>query len=155
MLCRLHKLTKERFVEIAESQMRLAFGEIDIEKGAQKTRDHLSLVYAIQTRHPLAVSRFQQKPVMLTPKAQEMLTKARKAILDEIQEESIHFSARLEDRAIRFACAASLLGYFQSDLDYIPISEEALKYALQLYVEEASVRSREEFEPDLILAKLL
>jgi hypothetical protein len=155
MLCRLHRLTKERFIEIAESQMRLAFGEIDIEKGAQKTRDHLSLIYAIQTRHPLAAGRFQQKPVMLTPKMQEMLTKARKAILDEIQEESVRFSARLEDRAIRFACAASLLGYFQSDKDYIPINEEALKYALQLYVEEASMRSQEEFEPDLVLAKLL
>ena len=155
MLCRLHRLTKERFVEIAESQMRLAFGEIDIEKGAQKTRDHLSLVYAIQTRHPLAAGRFQQKPIMLTPKMQKMLTKARKAILDEIQEESVHFSARLEDRAIRFACAASLLGYFQSDSDYIPISEEALRYALQLYVEEASVRSQEEFEPDLVLTKLV
>jgi len=155
MLCRLHRLTKQRFVEIAESQMRLAFGEIDIEAGAQKTRDHLSLVYAIQTKHHLAASRFKQKAVMLTPKAQEMLTKARKAILDEIEEESVRFSARLEDRAIRFACAASMLSYFQSDLDYIPISEEALKYAVQLYVEEASVRSQEEFQPESVLTKLL
>jgi hypothetical protein len=135
--------------------MRLAFGEIDIEKGARQTRDHLALVYAIQTKHPLATGKFSQKPVMLTPKAQEMLTKARKAILDEIQQESIHFSARLEDRAIRFACAASLLSYFQSDFDYIPISEEALKYAIQLYVEEAAVRSQEEFTPELVLTKLL
>ena len=91
---------------------------------------------------------------MLTPKAQEMLMKTRKAILEEIPRESVRFSARLEDRAIRFACAASLLSYFQSDLDYIPISEEALKYAIQLYVEEASVRSREEFAPELVLGKL-
>jgi hypothetical protein len=155
MLCRLHRLTKERFVEIAESQMRLAFGEIDIGKGAQQTRDHLTLVYAIQTKHPLAASKFRQKPIMLTPKAQEMLTKARKAILDEIEQESVHFSARLEDRAIRFACAASLLSYFQSDFDYIPVSEEALEYAIRLYVEEASVRSQEEFQPELVLTKLL
>lgn len=154
MLCRLHRLTKQRFVEIAESQMRLAFGEIDIEKGAQQTRDHLSLVYAIQTKHPLAMGKFLQKPIMLTPRAHDVLTKARKAILDEIEQGSLRFSARLEDRAIRFACAASMLSYFQSELDYIPISEEALKYAIQLYVEEASVRSREEFAPELVLAKL-
>lgn len=155
MLCRLHKLTKQRFVEIAESQMRLAFGEVDIEKGAQRVRDHLSLVYAIQTNHPLVAGRFKQKPVMLTPKAQEMFTRARRAILDEIQRESVRFSARLEDRAMRFACAASMLSYFQSDLDYIPVSEEALRYAVQLYVEEASVRSQEEFQPEVVLTKLI
>jgi hypothetical protein len=154
MLCRLHRLTKQRFIEIAESQMRLAFGEIDIEKGAQQIRDHLSLVYAAEIQHPLVRDKFQLKPVMLTPKAQEMFIKARKAILEEIPHEVVRFSARLEDRAIRFACAASLLDYFQSKFDYIPVSEEALKYAIQLYVEEASVRSREEFVPEPVLAKL-
>lgn len=154
MLCRLHRLTKQRFVEIAESQMRLAFGEIDIEKGAQQIRDHLSLVYAAQTRHPLVQGRFPSKPVMLTHKAKEMLMKARKGILEEIPREVVSFSARLEDRAIRFACAASLLSYFQSNQDYIPISKEALNYAVQLYVEEASVRSRQEFVPEAVLAKL-
>ena len=154
MLCRLHRLTKQRFIEIAESQMRLAFGEIDIEEGAQQIRDHLSLVYAAETGHPLVQSRFPSKPVMLTPMAQEMLMKVRKAILEEIPRQVVRFSARLEDRAIRFACAASLLSYFQSNLDYIPVNEEALKYAIQLYVEEASVRSREEFVPESVLGKL-
>ncbi len=155
MLCRLHRLTKERFVEIAESQMRLAFGEIDIEKGAHRIRDHLSLVYAAETKHPLLRKRFPSKPVLLTPNVQEMLMKARKAILEEIPQEVVRFSARLEDRAIRFACAASLLSYFQSSLDYIPVGKDALKYAIQLYVEEASVRSREEFIPEAVLGKLV
>lgn len=154
MLCRLHRLTKQRFIEIAESQMRLAFGEIDVEKDAQKIRDHLTLVYAIETQHPLVCNRFSPKPVMLTSKAQEMLMKARRAILEEIQGETVGFSARLEDHAIRFACAASLLSYFQSSLDYIPVNEEALEYAIQLYVEEASVRSEEEFMPDSVLRKI-
>ncbi len=154
MLCRLHRLTKQRFVEIAESQMRLAFGEVSIDKEAQHVRDHVALVYAIETGHPLAVGKFGQKPVMLTSKAQETFARARKAILEEIPEDSVRFSARLEDRAIRFACAASLLSYFQSDSGFIPISDEALKYAIQLYVEEASVRSRDAFAPELVLAKL-
>jgi hypothetical protein len=154
MLCRLHRLTKQRFVEIAESQIRLAFGEIDIEEGAQRMRDHLTLVYAAETSHPLVRGRFPLKPVLLTPKAQEMLMKTRKAILEEIPREVVRFSARLEDRALRFACAASLLGYFQSSLDYVPVSEDALRYAIQLYVEEASVRSREEFLPESVLSKI-
>lgn len=91
---------------------------------------------------------------MLTNKALEMLTEARKAILSEIPRENVGFSARLEKRALSLACAASLLNYFQSDHDYITVSEEALKTAIQLYVEEASVRSRGEFTPESVLEKL-
>ncbi len=154
MLCRLHRLTKQRFIEIAESQMRLAYGEIDVEKDAHRIRDHLALVYAIETQHPLVRHRFSSKPVMLTSKAQEMLMKARRAILEEIPGETVGFSARLEDHAIRFACAASLLSYFQSTLEYIPVNNDALEFAIQLYVEEASVRSEEEFKPDSVLRRI-
>ena len=154
MLCRLHRLTKQRFIEIAQSQMRLAFGEIDIEKGARKIRDHLTLLYAIETQHPLVRDRLPLKPVLITPKAYEVIEKARNAILERIPRESVTFSARLEDRAMRFACSASLLNYFQTNLNYIPVSDEALKCAVQLYVEEASVRSREEFMPQEVLNKL-
>ena len=155
MLCRLHRLTKQRYLEIAQSQMRLMFGKIDIEKGAQQIRDHLTLVYGIETRHPLVKERFQHKPVMLNPKAQKMIEKAREVILEHIPHEVVRFSARLEDHAIRFACAASLLNYFRSNMDFVPVSEEALRYAIQLFVEEASVRSREEFDSQEVLKKLL
>jgi hypothetical protein len=154
MLCCLHRLTKERFVEIAKSQMRLALGEIDTEKGARKVRDHLTLVYAIETRHPLVKARFPYKPAMITPQAYDLIKKARELILEHIPHEVLSFSARLEKRAMRFACAASLLNYFHSNLDYVPVSMDALKYATQLYVEEASVRSREEFKPEEVLEKL-
>lgn len=155
MLCRLHRLTKQRFVEIAQSQMRLAFGEIDIEKGAKQIRDYVALVYAIETQHPLVVSRFTPKPVLITPQAYEMVEKARNAILEQIPREFVSFSARLEDRAMRFACAASLLNYFRSTSEYVPVSEDALKYAVQMYIEEASVRSRQEFKPEEVFARIL
>ncbi|MCS7095990.1 MAG: hypothetical protein RMK50_02845 [Nitrososphaerota archaeon] len=154
MLCRLHRLTKKRFVEIAQSQRRLAFGEIDTEKGARKIRDHVTLVYAIETGHPLVRDRFPIKPILITPKVYEAIERARNAILECIPRESVAFSARLEDRAIRFACTASTLNYFGSSVDYIPVSDEALKYAVQLYVEEASVRSRQEFTPEEVLDRI-
>jgi len=154
MVCRLHRLTKQRYVDIAQSQMRLALGEIDIERGAQDIRDHVALVYAIETGHPLVRGQFPYKPVMITPQTYDMIKEARESIMKQIPREVVRFSARLEDRAIRFACAASLLNYFHSNLDYIPMSEDALKYAVQLYVEEASVRSREEFKPEEVLEKL-
>ncbi|MCS7119852.1 MAG: hypothetical protein NZ952_01395 [Candidatus Bathyarchaeota archaeon] len=154
MLCRLHRLTKERFIEITRSQMKLALGAIDIEKGSKKIRDHLTLVYGIQTGHFLVKGKFQPKPIMVTPKVFDVVSKAREAILGEIQEEIVKFSARLEDKILRFACAASLMDYFRSDLDFIPVSEEALKFAIQLYVEEASVRSKEAFDPKEVLKKI-
>jgi len=154
LLCRLHRLTKERFIEIAQSQMRLVFGEIDIEKEAQDVRDHVALVYAIETRHSLVKDRLPYKPVVITPQAYEMIEKARDAILERIPEKVVRFSARLEDRAVRFACAASLMDYFNSDIDYIPVNKDALRYALQFYVEEASVRSQEQFCPEEVLHRL-
>jgi len=91
---------------------------------------------------------------MITPQAYDMIKKARELILEHIPREVVSFSARLEKRAVQFACAASLLNYFHSNLDYVPVSKDALKYATQLYVEEASVRSREEFKPQKVLEKL-
>jgi hypothetical protein len=154
MMCRLHRMTKQRFIEIAESQMRLALGEIDVDQDALNIRDHVTLVYAIETKHPLVKDRFPYKPVMITPQTFELITKTRNAILEKIPRDTTAFSARLEDRVIRFACSASLLNYFDTDLDYIPVSMDAIKFAVQLYVEEASIRSHEVFKPEEILEKL-
>lgn len=154
MLCRLHRLTKERFLEIAESQMKLALGKIDIEREAQLIRDHLTLVYAIETRHPLLADRFPYKPVMITPQTYDWIARARRAILEEIKSDTLTFSARLEDKVLSFACSASLMEYFSSNKDFIPVSQDALKYAIQLYVEEASIRSQERFSPEVVLRKI-
>jgi len=154
MLCRLHRLTKERFIEITKSQMKLALGAIDVEKDAKKIRDHLTLVYAIETGHPLVAKRFRFKPVMITPQVFEIIGKTRAAILERIPEGVVKFSARLEDKVLRFACAASLMEYFRHDEAFIPVSEEALRYAAQLYVEEASIRSKEAFKPSEVLDEL-
>jgi hypothetical protein len=154
MLCRLHRLTKQRFVEIAQSQMRLAFGEIDIEKGAKQIRDHLTLIHAIETGHPLVRARFPAKPVLIAQEAYRLIEQARDEILRQIPKEYVTFSARLEDRALRFACAASLLNFFGSNQEHIPVSADAMKYAVQLYVEEASVRSKQEFRAEDVLAKI-
>jgi len=153
MICRLHRLTKERYVEIAKSQMRLALGEVSVDKGAQQIRDHVALTYAIETEHPLVRERFSRKPVMITAETYDAISRARDAILKRIPG-SMKFSARLESNVIKFACAASLLSYFNLDLDYIPVNEDIVKRAVKLYVEEASVRSREEFQPDEVLQEL-
>jgi hypothetical protein len=153
MICRLHRMTKERYVEIAQSQMRLALGEVNVEKNAKQIRDHVALVYAIETGHPLVKGRFSKKPVMITSEMYDAIGRAREAILKRIPG-SMKFSARLEHNVVKFACAASLLNYFNDDLDYIAVSPDALERAIRLYVEEASVRSKEEFKPEEVLKEL-
>jgi hypothetical protein len=111
------------------------------------------LTYAIETGHPLVRGRFPKKPVMITTETYETISRAREAILKRIPG-SLKFSARLESNVMKFACAASLLNYFSSDLDYIPVSADAVERAVKLYVEEASVRSKEEFQPDEVLQEL-
>jgi hypothetical protein len=147
MICRLHRMTKERYVEIAQSQMRLALGEVNVDKRAKEIRDHVTLVYAIETDHPLVKGRFKKKPIMITSEMYGAIGRARSAILKRIPE-SMKFSARLEHNVVKFACSASLLNYFNEDLDYIPVSADALERAVRLYVEEAAVRSREAFKPE-------
>jgi len=153
MICRLHRMTKERYVEIAQSQMRLAMGVVNEDNRAKQIRDHVTLVYAIETGHPMVKSRFKKKPIMITPDAYKSISKAREAILKRIPD-SMKFSARLEHNVVKFACATSLLNYFNEDLDYIPVSADALELALRLYVEEASVRSREAFKPEEVNEEL-
>jgi hypothetical protein len=153
MICRLHRMTKERYIQIAQSQARLALGEVNVEQGAKQIRDHVALVYAIETGHPLVKARFPKKPIMITPEMYDTIGKAREAILRHIPG-SMKFSARLEHNVVKFACAASLLNYFNSDEPYIPVSSDALERAVRLYVEEASVREKEVFKPQDVLKEL-
>ncbi|MCW4011246.1 MAG: hypothetical protein NWF05_11630 [Candidatus Bathyarchaeota archaeon] len=153
MICRLHRMTKERYVQIAQSQMRLALGEVNVDKSAKQIRDHVTLVYAIETDHPLVKGRFPKKPVMITAEMYDAIGKAREAILKRIPG-SMKFSARLEHNVVKFACAASVLNYFNDNLDHIPVSTDALERAVSLYVEEAAVRSKEAFKPEEVLRDL-
>jgi hypothetical protein len=153
MICRLHRMTKERYLEIAQNQAKLALGQIDVAKGAQQIRDHVTLVYAIQTGHPLVKGRFPKKSVKITPQMYDAIGKARTAILKYLPE-GMKFSARLEHNVVKFACSASLLNYFNDDLAYIPVSADALDRAIRLYAEGASVRSREAFKPEDVLKDL-
>jgi len=153
MLCRLHRLTKERYREIAEKQMELVLGKLKMEK-ASEIRDHLTLVHAIETEHPLVKDRFKYKPVLLTERVFEEITRAREAILDIIAQERLDFSPRLERRAIQLMCAMSLMSYFKEQDERIRVDSEAMKLGVRFYVEEAAVRSKEKFNPEDVLTKL-
>ena len=156
MLCRLHRLTKEKYHELAKSQRALMLGILPakMEPVAPKIRDHLTLVYAIQTKHPLVAGSFHEKKVLLTEEALNMLDKARELVLEHLEARVVPFSMRLERRALQLASAMSLMNYFKIDSDVIPMDPFAVRMAMQFFVEEAWVRSNEAFPLYEVLKEL-
>ena len=157
MLCRLHRLTKQKYQELAKSQRDLMLGKLTakMEQHAQKIRDHLTLVYAIQTKHPLVAGAFYEKKILLTNEILKMLEKARNLVLEHLESKKIvPFSMRLERRAIQLAAAMSLMNYFNTDSDIIPIDSLATKMAVQFFIEEAWIRANEAFPIYHIMKKL-
>lgn len=154
MICRLHRLTKGRFEEIAQSHLRMVSGETEFGEIPKKLRDNLVLNHAIQTHHPLIKEKYLSKPPMITKDMLEIITKTRESILENLPDGSVPFSARLEDRSIRLASALALVEYFQSSSDFIPISRYAQRYAAQFYVEEAAIRSGVDLNVEDILNKV-
>jgi len=155
MLCRLHVLTKERYEALAEAQTRAWRGETKYEL-AEKIRDHLTLIHAIETSHPKVKHLFPKKPILLTNRAIELIKATRRTILEHIgYKDSLGFSPRLETRTLQLASALSLISYFKHEKsDKIPIDEQAMRLALRFYVEEAAIRSKESFDPAHILFDL-
>lgn len=156
MLCRLHRLTKQKYQELAKSQRALMLGQLrdKMSEMAPRLRDHLTLVYAIQTNDPLVVGSFNSKKVALTNDLLNRLEQATDVILDHLTAKVVPFSMRLERRALQLASAMTLAGSFTSKRDVIPIDEMAARMAVQFFVEEACVRSNERFSLFEVLKKL-
>lgn len=147
MLCRLYRLTKEKYQELSKSQRALMLGELKVKmKPANKIRDHLTLVYAIQTKHPFVAGVFHDKKLLITDEMLKMLEKATNLVLEHLGDvRVVPFSMRLKRGALQLASAMSLTNYFNVESDAIPIDSVATRMAIQFFVEEAWVRSNEGF----------
>ena len=139
MLLRFHQMTRERFRAVEGSAERLELGRIEF-KLARSIRDHLTLVHAIETRHPLLAGKFRAKSVRLDPKLYERLREVSERALARTPEPK--FSPRLKGRAVRLAAAAALLRYFAHEADEtLSIGREEAELAQMFYQEE--IRARE------------
>ncbi len=137
MTCRLHRMSKGRFLEILDSLGSHLLGDTVFDP--IRIRDHLTLTYAIQTNHPLVAGQFPKKEVSLEPEVVSAVTEAAKTYVSELEGEMVGFSPRLVKRTIQLCCSMALMKYFQSGESIKP-GEEELKYALQFFNEEAEVR---------------
>jgi hypothetical protein len=139
MLLRFHPMTRERFRAVEASAERLELGELDFGL-AQSVRDHLTLVYAIETRHPLVSGRFRPRPVRLEPALYARL----RSVSEEALARSPHpaFSPRLKSRAVKLAAAGALLRYFAAEEgEPLRIGRTEAELAQRFYAEE--IRARE------------
>jgi hypothetical protein len=139
MLLRFHPMTRARFRAVEASAERLELGELDFAL-AGPIRDHLTLLHAIETGHPLAASKFPSRPVRLERNLYDRLR--------EISEKALKltdfpkFSPRLKLRAVRLAAAATLLRYFgDSTPGPLAIGKLEVDFARRFYEEE--IRARE------------
>ena len=139
MLLRFHAMTRERFRAVEASAERLELGDLDFALAGQ-IRDHLTLVHAIETGHPLIGSRFRARPVRLD---RELYATLRSVSERALKTTSFpKFSPRLKSRAVRLAAAASLLTYFAPSTEpTLRIREVETDFARRFYEEE--IRARE------------
>lgn len=139
MLLRFHPMTRERFRAVEEAAERLELGQIEF-PWAQSLRDHLVLVHAIMTRHPLVAGRFPARPIRLEAKLYHRLREVSEAALAKNPHPT--FSPRLKSRAVKLGAAAALLTYFRhSESPALPIGPAESEFARHFYAEE--VRARE------------
>ncbi len=138
MLLRFHPMTRERFRAVEASAERLELGELGFEL-AGKIRDHLTLVHAIETGHPLVASRFRRRSIRLERPLYDALREVSEKALKTTRFPK--FSPRLKSRAVRLAAAASLVAYFrESDEPTVPIGPMETDFSRRFYEEEVHAR---------------
>ena len=143
MLCRLHKWTKDRFRAIDKSAMNLELGKLHFDL-ARSIRKHLVLMHGVATKHPLVSDTFSYKPVMIDEDIYELFSKANDQILSRVTK--VNFSTRLRSRAIKLACAISLMEYFRSEEKVLYLTPTAKEFALRFYLEEVGTRVGGKFD---------
>ena len=139
MLLRFHPMTRARFRAVESSAERLELGEIDFSL-AERIRDHLTLVHAVETGHPLVAARFRARPVRLERTLYERLREVSERALKATNFPK--FSPRLKLRAVRLAAAAALLRTFaEPGPGPLSIGPLEVEFARRFYEEE--IRARE------------
>ena len=82
----------------------------------------------------------------------ELFSKANDEILSRITK--INFSTRLRSRAVKLACAVSLMEYHQNDEDVLTITDTAKDLAIRFYIEEVATRVGGKFDTTGVLESL-
>ncbi len=138
LLCKLHRMTMDRYKAISDSQIKLLMeGRETMDQFSKNIRDHLTLIFALENGL-FPARRLPRKEIKLTAKVLNQLKRARDEMLAEVEQPP--FSPRLEKRVIQLACSATLLEYFQTDDDILEVSDAAYSFAENVFKEEIQTR---------------
>lgn len=143
MLLRFHVMNRDRFRAVEQSAEKLELGETVFDL-SDAIRDHLTLVYAIQTGHPLT-RRWPSRSVALTPHLYGKLREISEKAL--ARTEHPKFSPRLKGRAVKLAAAGALVGYFAHDAssEALRVGKDEEELARLFYAQEIAAREGRHF----------
>ena len=138
MICRLHRMTKERYREILDSMERLMFGDVSFDHNS--LRDHLVMIYAAETGK---AETLEKKSVVLSDDVRRIYRVA-EILTGLLDTTSIPFSPRIVKRTIQLASAMTLPMYFKEK--ELVVRGESVDYAIKFLIEEACVRAQEKIK---------
>lgn len=143
LLCKLHRMTMDRYKAISDNQLDLLLrGKEQIKSFARKIRQHVAMIFALEQQGtPMIQTNLSQKQIKLNERVVHLLKRTRNELLSDVDQPP--FSPRLEKRVLQLACSATLLEYFKTDETIIEVSDAAFNFAQKVFKEEIRTRIQE------------
>ncbi len=133
MLCRLHRMTKDRYLALSASKKRLRQGRIDY-SWAPQFRAVLTATYDELVTHGGQVE--------IDDRIEDALSEVEARMLYQIPVDALmDISARQQDRAVSIACAAALLRCAESGERYMKLTDVEIEFARSFYLDELEART--------------
>ncbi|MEM2934174.1 MAG: hypothetical protein QXL78_04525 [Methanocellales archaeon] len=158
--CRLHRMTKERFLSIVESIERHALGTARKEEITPKlVRDHVTLLYAINT----GMWKYKPAKIQFLEEQIKRVTLSLKIFAKEFVEEDqlVHASPRAIYKCLQLASAFTLPFYFSARNRetnahrILYVDEQALKLAIEIMLEDITARTLEAISPSEVMERVI
>jgi hypothetical protein len=158
--CRLHRMTKDRFLSIVESIERHALGTARNEEITPKlVRDHVTLIYAINT----GMWKYKPAKIQFLEEQIKKVTSSVKIFAKEFVEEDqlVHASPRAIYKCLQLASALTLPFYFSNRgretnaHRILYVDEEALKLAIEIMLEDITARTLEAISPSEVIERVI
>ncbi|MDI6640073.1 MAG: hypothetical protein QMD78_04550 [Methanocellales archaeon] len=159
--CRLHKMTKQRFLDIIDSIEKHALGmRKEMKITPDQIRDHATLLYSINTG---LIKDYKPSKVQFLEEQIRDVTSATKIFAEEYVEESrlIHASPRSIYKCLQLSSALSLPFYFTAKAIETPshrillVEDRALRMAVEIMLEDLTVRMLEDTSPEEVKETVL
>ncbi len=159
--CRLHRMTKERFLSIVDSIEKQALGATKTEQITPRLiRDHATMLYAINTG---LFKGYKPAKVQFLEDQIRKVASSVKIFAKEFVEEDqlVHASPRAIYKCLQLASALTLPFYFTARsretnaARTLYVNEQALKMAIELMLDDIAARTLETISPNEVKERVI